>query len=111
MIKVFIDGQSGTTGLRIRDRLLKRDDIELLEIPQNKRKDSAEISKYINDSDITFLCLPDDAAREAVKLLDSSNSHTKIIDASTAHRTEPGWAYGFAELSPEFRKILQKTDL
>lgn len=111
MIKVFIDGQAGTTGLRIRERLLARDDIKLLEIPQEKRKDNAEISKYINDSDITFLCLPDDAAREAVKLLDKDNTHTKIIDASTAHRTEPGWAYGFAELSPEFRKNISENRL
>lgn len=111
MIKVFIDGQAGTTGLRIRERLLQRDDIKLLEIEQKKRKDSAEISKYINDSDITFLCLPDDAAREAVKLLDKDNNHTKIIDASTAHRTEPGWAYGFAELSPEFRKNIANNRL
>lgn len=111
MIKVFIDGQAGTTGLRIRERLLARDDIKLLEIPQEKRKDNAEISKCINDSDITFLCLPDDAAREAVKLLDKDNTHTKIIDASTAHRTEPGWAYGFAELSPEFRKNISENRL
>lgn len=111
MIKVFIDGQAGTTGLRIRKRLLERDDIKLLEIAQDKRKDTAEISKYINDSDITFLCLPDDAARDAVKLLDKENMHTKIIDASTAHRTEPGWAYGFPELSPEFREKIRTNRL
>lgn len=107
MIKVFIDGQAGTTGLRIRERLLERSDIKLLQIPQDKRKDIEEIKKYINESDITFLCLPDDAAKDAVKLLDSENKHTKIIDASTAHRTQAGWAYGFPELSPEFRKNIE----
>lgn len=107
MIKVFIDGQAGTTGLRIRERLLERSDIKLLQIPQDKRKDIEEIKKYINESDITFLCLPDDAATDAVKLLDSENKHTKIIDASTAHRTQAGWAYGFPELSPEFRKNIE----
>ncbi len=107
MKKVFIDGQAGTTGLRIKERLQKREDIKLLEIPPEKRKDGAEIKKYINESDITFLCLPDEAARDAVTLLDSSNTHTKIIDASTAHRTEPGWAYGFPELSPQFRKNIE----
>lgn len=109
MIKVFIDGQSGTTGLRIRKRLIERNDIELLEIPESKRKDNNEIKKYINSSDITFLCLPDDAAKEAVKLIDDNNKHTKIIDASTAHRTDAGWAYGFPELSPEFRKNIESN--
>lgn len=104
MIKVFINGQSGTTGLRIKERLLQRDDIKLLQIDENKRKNIDEIRKYINESDITFLCLPDDAAREAVNLIDKENDNTKIIDASTAHRTENGWAYGFPELSQEFRK-------
>lgn len=107
MIKVFINGQSGTTGLRIRERLIKRDDISLLEIDESKRRDKNEIRKYINESDITFLCLPDDAAREAVKLLNKDNARTKIIDASTAHRTESGWAYGFPELSPDFRKRIK----
>lgn len=103
MIKVFINGQSGTTGLRIKERLLSRDDISLIEIPTEKRRDEDEIRRCINESDITFLCLPDDAARNAVKLIDSDNTKTKIIDASTAHRTEPGWVYGFAELSDEIR--------
>ncbi len=87
MIKVFIDGQAGTTGLRIRSRLEKRDDIELLVIDEDKRKNNDEIKKFINESDITFLCLPDSAAVEAVSLLDKRNKTTKIIDASTAHRT------------------------
>lgn len=107
MIKVFIDGQSGTTGLRIRKRLLERDDIKLLDIPQEYRKNENVIQEYINESDITFLCLPDDAAKDAVNLLEEGNRHTKIIDASTAHRTEPGWAYGFPELSPEFREKIE----
>ena len=85
MIKVFIDGQAGTTGLRIKDRLQKRDDIELLVIDDDKRKDNHEIKKFINESDVTFLCLPDSAAVEAAALLDINNKRTKIIDASTAH--------------------------
>ena len=111
MTKVFIDGQAGTTGLRIKDRLLKRDDIELLIIDEDKRKDTNEIKKFINESDITFLCLPDDAAIEAVSLLDKDNKKTKIIDASTAHRTNPAWAYGFPELSGEFRRRIQTNQL
>lgn len=109
MIKVFIDGQAGTTGLRIKDRLQNRDDIELLVIDDDKRKDNDEIKKFINESDVTFLCLPDAAAVEAAKLLD--NSKTKIIDASTAHRTNPLWAYGFPELSEEFRRRIQTNQL
>lgn len=111
MIKVFIDGQAGTTGLRIKDRLLKRDDIELLVIDESKRKDTEEIRKFINESDVTFLCLPDDAAREAVTLLDRDNRHTKIIDASTAHRTLPEWAYGFPELSDELKNKIKTNRL
>lgn len=107
MTKVFIDGQAGTTGLRIKDRLLKRDDIELLIIDEDKRKDKDEIKRFINDSDITFLCLPDDAAIEAVSLLDKENKNTKIIDASTAHRTNPLWAYGFPELSEAFKRRIE----
>ena len=111
MIKVFIDGQAGTTGLRIRERLSKRDDTELLVIDEDKRKDTAEIKKFINNSDITFLCLPDAAAIEAVALLDKDNKKTKIIDASTAHRTNPGWAYGFPELSQELKKKIKTNQL
>lgn len=111
MTKVFINGQAGTTGLRIKDRLKSRDDIELLEISEDKRKDSDEIKKFINESDITFLCLPDDAAKEAVTLLDKDNKNTKIIDASTAHRTNPDWAYGFPELSADFRKNIETNRL
>ena len=93
MKKVFIDGSEGTTGLRIFERFEGRDDIEILKIPSEFRKDSDEIKKYINASDITFLCLPDAAAREAAAMVE--NESTIIIDTSTAHRTEEGWAYGY----------------
>ncbi len=95
--KIFIDGSEGTTGLRINERFQKRDDIELLKINPELRKDPEERKKMINASDITFLCLPDDASRESVSLVE--NEDVVIIDASTAHRTEEGWAYGFPELS------------
>ena len=103
--KVFIDGSEGTTGLRIHERLDNRDDIELLTIAPKLRKDPAERSRLINSSDITFLCLPDSAAREAVALV--TNPNTRIIDASTAHRTEAGWAYGFPELSAKHREAIR----
>ncbi len=103
-VKVYIDGSEGTTGLRINERFEGRDDIELLHISSELRKDPEERRKFINASDITFLCLPDAAAIEAVGLVDPDNRHTVIIDASTAHRTEPGWAYGLPELGDEFRK-------
>ncbi len=103
--KIFIDGSEGTTGLRIYERFEGRDDIELLKISSELRKDVAERKKMINASDITFLCLPDAAAIEAVAMLD--NDHTCIIDTSTAHRTEEGWAYGFAELSPKHREAIR----
>ncbi len=106
MKKVFIDGSEGTTGLRIFERFQVRDDIELLKIDSDKRKDPEEIKKFINASDITFLCLPDAAAREAVALCD--NPDTVILDTSTAHRTEAGWAYGFPELSAEHREAIAK---
>ena len=101
MYKVFIDGNQGTTGLRLFDRLKTRDDIELLTISDELRKDKDERRRLINMSDITFLCLPDEASKESVSLCD--NDHTVIIDTSTAHRTNPDWAYGFAELSDEHR--------
>ncbi len=105
--KIFIDGKEGTTGLRIADRFASRDDIELLEIPEDKRKDPEERKKYINASDYTFLCLPDAAAVEAVSLVE--NDHTKIIDASTAHRTVSGWVYGLPELSKEQRRAVEQS--
>lgn len=103
--KIFIDGSEGTTGLRIFERFAQRDDIELLKISSELRKDPEEIKKFINASDITFLCLPDAAAREAVALVDNEN--VRIIDTSTAHRTEEGWAYGYPELSKEHRAAIK----
>ena len=103
--KVFIDGSEGTTGLRIFERFAERDDIELLKIASELRKDPEEIKKFINASDITFLCLPDAAAREAVAMVENEN--VRIIDTSTAHRTENGWAYGYPELSKEHREAIK----
>lgn len=99
--KIYIDGKDGTTGLQIYDRLAGRKDLELLLIDEDKRKDTAERQKLMNAADIVFLCLPDAAAIEAVELV--TNPETCIIDASTAHRTAPGWDYGFPELSAEHR--------
>lgn len=107
-VKVYIDGQEGTTGLKILERFEGRNDIELLRISEDKRKDSAERARLINMSDYTFLCLPDDAAREAVSF--AENDHVRIIDASTAHRTNPAWAYGFPELSPEHREKIRTSN-
>lgn len=105
MKKVFIDGKDGTTGLKIFKRFENRNDIELLLIDSDKRKDTKERARLINESDITFLCLPDAASIEAVSLVENSN--TKIIDTSTAHRTLSDWAYGFAELSREHREKIE----
>ena len=102
--KVFIDGSEGTTGLRIFERFEGRDDIELLKIPSELRKDPDTIKKYINDSDITFLCLPDAAAMEAA---DMADERVVVIDTSTAHRTTEGWAYGFPELSKGHRDAIR----
>ncbi|MDE5946072.1 MAG: N-acetyl-gamma-glutamyl-phosphate reductase [Oscillospiraceae bacterium] len=107
-VKVYIDGQEGTTGLKILERFKDRNDIELIRISEEKRKDSAERAKLINNSDFTFLCLPDVASREAVSFVD--NDHVRIIDASTAHRTNPEWAYGFPELSEDFRKKIETSN-
>lgn len=100
--KIFIDGKEGTTGLQIYDRLGKRDDLEILLIDDERRKDVSERGRLINEADIVFLCLPDAAAVEAAAL--AENPNTKIIDASTAHRTDPAWAYGFPELSDKHRE-------
>ena len=99
--KIYIDGKEGTTGLQIYERLGTRDDIELLLIDETLRKDTNERRRLINAADVVFLCLPDDAAIEAVALCD--NPETRIIDASTAHRTNAAWDYGFPELSSEQR--------
>lgn len=104
---VYIDGKEGTTGLQIYDRIGARDDITLLLIDEDKRKDPVERQKLMNAADLVFLCLPDAAAREAVTLV--TNPVTRIIDASTAHRTSPGWDYGFAELSPRHRAAIQAS--
>ena len=104
---VYIDGKEGTTGLQIYDRIGARDDITLLLIDEDKRKDPVERQKLMNAADLVFLCLPDAAAREAVTLV--TNPATRIIDASTAHRTSPGWDYGFAELSPRHRAAIQAS--
>lgn len=106
--KVFIDGKEGTTGLRIYERLANRSDIELILISDELRKDINERKKCINLSDVTFLCLPDAAAIEAVSLVE--NNHTKIIDASTAHRCNPLFAYGFPELGDEFYNKIKNSN-
>ncbi len=103
--KVFIDGKAGTTGLRIYDRLSQRSDIELLTLSEEDRKNPLKRKEIINSSDITFLCLPDDAAREAVSFVE--NDSVKIIDTSTAHRTLDDWSYGFPELSDSFREKIR----
>ena len=105
--KVYIDGKEGTTGLQIYERLGKRDDIELLLIDDEKRKDLTERKKLLNAADLAFLCLPDAAAIEAVSLIE--NDRTRVIDASTAHRTDPAWDYGFPELSAEHRAAIVKS--
>ena len=105
--KVYIDGKEGTTGLQIYSRLSARDDIELLLIAEEKRKDAQERKKLMNAADLVFLCLPDAAAVEAVALVE--NPGTKVIDASTAHRTAPGWAYGFPELSEAHRDAITRS--
>ncbi|MBP5355095.1 MAG: N-acetyl-gamma-glutamyl-phosphate reductase [Lachnospiraceae bacterium] len=104
--KIFIDGSEGTTGLRIFERFEGRDDVELLKIPTELRKDPATIEQYINASDITFLCLPDAAAVEAAAM---AKDDVVIIDTSTAHRTADGWAYGFPELSAEHRNAVRNS--
>ena len=107
-VKIYIDGQEGTTGLKILERFEGRNDIELLKISEEKRKDPAERARLINMSDYTFLCLPDAAAKEAVSFVD--NDHVRISDASTAHRTNPAWAYGFPELSAEHREKIRTSN-
>lgn len=107
-VKVYIDGQEGTTGLRIIERFNGRNDIELLKIDEDKRKDLSERKKLINASDFTFLCLPDAASVEAVSLIE--NDHVRILDASTAHRTNDNWVYGFPELSSQQREKIKATN-
>ena len=104
-VRVFIDGEAGTTGLQIRERLAGRRDVELLAIDPARRKEAAARAELLNGADAVILCLPDDAAREAVAMI--TDPQVKVIDASTAHRTAPGWAYGFPELSPEHRRAVE----
>ena len=105
--KVFVDGQEGTTGLRIHEVLAGRPDIELLKIDPERRKVPAERAKLLNAADVAFLCLPDAAAREAAFLVTSER--TCLIDASTAHRTQVGWAYGLPELTAGQRPLLRRS--
>jgi N-acetyl-gamma-glutamyl-phosphate reductase len=97
--KIFIDGEAGTTGLQIRERLARRRDLEVISIDADKRKDLAERKRLLNAADVAILCLPDDAARESVGLIE--NGTTRVIDASTAYRVDPDWTYGFAEMSKD----------
>ena len=108
MINVFIDGKEGTTGLQIFERLGKRDDLRIRTLPEPLRKDVDARRECINASDVVFLCLPDAAAIESVSLCE--NPKVKIIDASTAHRTNPAWAYGFPELSAEHREKIVRSN-
>jgi N-acetyl-gamma-glutamyl-phosphate reductase len=105
--KVFVDGQHGTTGLKIHERLNGRNDIEVLQIPDDKRKDPMAKKEFLNMADIVFLCLPDDAARESVSLI--QNSSVCVIDGSTAHRVAEGWTYGLPELKKEQRDLIKKS--
>jgi N-acetyl-gamma-glutamyl-phosphate reductase len=97
--KIFIDGEHGTTGLQIRSRLARRDDLAILSIPEAERRNPDIRNEMLHAADVAILCLPDDAAKDAVAMLDGRNS-TRIIDTSTAHRVHPDWAYGFAEMDP-----------
>ncbi len=106
MYKIFIDGSAGTTGLKIVERLSERKDLSLIILPEDKRKDLYARKEAINSCDVAFLCLPDDAAKEAVGLIE--NDKVKVIDTSTAHRVNPNWAYGFAELKGQ-REIIEKS--
>ena len=103
--RIFVDGQEGTTGLRIHEMLARRSDVEVLKIDADKRKDSAERARLLNAADVAFLCLPDVAAREAAALV--TNPNTCVIDASSAHRTAPGWIYGLPELATDQRSALR----
>ncbi len=107
MKKIFIDGSAGTTGLKIAERLESRKDIEIIRISEEKRKDLAARKEALNSADIAFLCLPDEAAIEAVSLIENEN--TVVIDTSTAHRTNPDWAYGFPELSEAYEEKIRNS--
>ena len=104
---VFIDGEAGTTGLQIRDRLADRADLEVLSIDPEHRKDAEARRELLNAADAVVLCLPDDASREAVSMI--SSDRTKVVDASTAFRTAPGWVYGFPEMAPGHRAAVREA--
>ncbi len=108
--KIFIDGEHGTTGLQIRTRPAERDDLEVISIPEAERRNKDLRADYLRAADIAILCLPDDASKEAVSLLEGHNS-TRIIDTSTAHRVHPDWAYGFAELAKGQRERIAEARL
>jgi len=103
--RVFVDGQEGTTGLRINEYLAARSDVEVLRIDADRRKDAAERARLLNAADVAFLCLPDAASREAAALV--TNPNTCLIDASTAHRTVPGWVFGLPELAADQREKIR----
>jgi N-acetyl-gamma-glutamyl-phosphate reductase len=105
--RIYVDGQEGTTGLRIHEMLARRDDVEVLRIEADKRKDAAERARLLNAADVAFLCLPDAASKEAAAMV--TNPSTCLIDASTAHRTAPGWAFGMPELAPGQREALRTS--
>ena len=105
--KVFVDGQHGTTGLKIHEILEKRDEIELLEIEEKDKKNIEKRKELLNSADLVFLCLPDDAAIESVSLIENEN--VKVIDASTAHRTNPSWVYGIPELTSKQRDKIKNS--
>ena len=107
MKKIFIDGKAGTTGLRIYERLGGRTDIEMITLPEAYRKDENARKEALNRADVAFLCLPDAAAKEAVSMVE--NPDTVVIDTSTAHRTDPSFAYGFPELSPSFEEKIKTS--
>jgi N-acetyl-gamma-glutamyl-phosphate reductase len=108
MKKIFIDGSAGTTGLRIHERLSSRKDLTVLTLPDDKRKDPQARKEMLNSVDVAFLCLPDDASREAVAMME--NPLVTVIDASTAHRTLDSWAYGFPELSTSFQEKIKQSN-
>jgi len=104
---VYVDGQEGTTGLKIHSMLAGRSDLEVISIAPDKRKDPAERARLLNEADVSFLCLPDDASREAQALV--TNPRARLIDASTAYRTDSNWAYGLPELAPGHREVITQS--